>query len=144
MMYKTTTQKQLLIYLLGIDLLLFFGIWGDPILMILTILTALICVLMLFVKYEFGINEQTLLYRIQLFNYTIYVKRANAKDVQMIHFKRVSWNTRIAIVKLFKGWNMRIALFSSVDIFIELERYAERNNIEIKKTKDCKILEKMA
>lgn len=144
MMYKTTTQKQLLIYLLGIDLLLFFGIWGDPILMILTILTALICVLMLFVKYEFEINEQTLLYRIQLFNYTIYVKRANAKDVQMIHFKRVSWNTRIAIVKLFKGWNMRIALFSSVDIFIELERYAERNNIEIKKTKDCKILEKMA
>lgn len=144
MMYKTTTQKQLLIYLLGIDLLLFFGIWGDPILMILTILTALICVLMLFVKYEFEINEQTLLYRIQLFNYTIYVKRANAKDVQMIHFKRVSWNTRIAIVKLFKGWNMRIALFSSVDIFIELERYAERNNIEIKKTKDYKILEKMA
>lgn len=144
MMYKTTTQKQLLIYLLGIDLLLFFGIWGDPILMILTILTALICVLMLFVKYEFEINEQTLLYRIQLFNYTIYVKRANAKDVQMIHFKRVSWNTRIAIVKLFKGWNMRIALFNSVDVFIELERYAERNNIEIKKTKDCKILEKMA
>ena len=144
MMYKTTTQKQLLIYLLGIDLLLFFGIWGDPILMILTILTALICVLMLFVKYEFEINEQTLLYRIQLFNYTIYVKRANAKDVQMIHFKRVSWNTRIAIVKLFKGWNMRIALFNSVDVFIELERYTERNNIVIKKTKDYKILEKMA
>ena len=143
-MYKTTTQKQLLIYLLGIDLLLFFGIWGDPILMILTILTALICVLMLFVKYEFEINEQTLLYRIQLFNYTIYVKRANAKDVQMIHFKRVSWNTRIAIVKLFKGWNMRIALFNSVDVFIELERYTERNNIVIKKTKDYKILEKMA
>ncbi|MFJ7735082.1 diguanylate cyclase [Lysinibacillus sp. NPDC097287] len=143
-MYKATTQKLLFVFLLGVDLILFFGSLGDTGFMVLTIFLSLICVLMFFVKYEFQINEQTLLYRIQLFTFAIYVKQANAKDVQMIHFKRVSWNTRIAIVKLYKGWNMRIALFSPDAVFEELERYAERNNIAINKTKDYKILKKMA
>ncbi|MFJ7950667.1 diguanylate cyclase [Lysinibacillus sp. NPDC096418] len=143
-MYKATTPKHLIVFLLGLDLILVPVRWGETLFWMFTILIALTCMLMYFLKYEFDINEQTLLYRIQLFTFTIYEKQVNAQDVRMIHFKRISWYTRIAIVKLNKGWNLRISLFRPDTVLEELERYAERNNISISKTKDYKILEKMA
>lgn len=144
MIYKATSQKQLFVYLLGFDLILFFLSLGNPIFMTLVVLLALSCVLLLFVKYEIEINEHTLQYRIKLLNFLMYEKQVNAQDVQKIHFKRTGWTTPLAIVKLHKGWNIRIMLFSPLEVFHQMNMYAERNNIEMSRTKDYKILEKMA
>ncbi|KOS69341.1 hypothetical protein AEA09_12735 [Lysinibacillus contaminans] len=112
--------------------------------MTLVVLLALFCVLLLFVKYEFEIDEQTLRYRIKFLNFLMYEKQVNAQDVQAIHFKCAGWTTQLAIVKLHKGWNIRIMLFSPLEVFYQLKMYAKRNNIEMSRTKDYKTLEKMA
>lgn len=144
LMYKATTPKYLIVFLLGLDLILVPVRWGEPLFLMFTILLAFMWMLMYFLKYEFEINEHTLIYRIQLFTFTIYEKQMIAQDVRMIHYKRISWHTKMAIVKLNKGWNLRISLFSPDTVLEELERYAGRNNISIHKTKDYQILEKMA
>lgn len=131
-------------YLLGFDLILFVTSLGNLIFMTLAVLVALFCVLSLFVNYELEINEYMLRYRIKVFHFCIYEKQVDAQNIQAIHFKRAGWSTRLAVVKLHKGWNIRIMLFSPLEVFYQLEVYGERNNIEMSRTEDYKILEKMA
>ena len=144
MHYKATTQKRLFMYLLLLDLYLFVISFGNVILMTLAGLLALFCMLLSFVKYEFEIEEKTLRYRIKCLHFLLYEKLVNAQEVQAIQFKRAGWTTRLAIVKLHKGWNIRVMLFTPLEIFHQLKMFAKRNNIEISRTEDYKILEKMA
>lgn len=137
MIYKATSERHLFLYLLGIDVLL-FGLGY----LILTTLVALFCIVALFASYEFEIEDHTLQYRIKLFHFLMYEKQVNPQDVKAIHFKRTNWTTRLAIVKLHKGFNIRIMLFKPLEIFHQLSLYGERNNIEIRKTEDYKIMEK--
>lgn len=50
----------------------------------------------------------------------------------------------MAVVKVENGWNMRIALFNPPNVFKELETFAHEYDVDIQKTSDYKILEKMS
>ena len=141
MIYKATLEKPLFLYLLGMNGL-FVGLGLGHV--IFTSLLALFCVVALFVRYEFEIEDHILRYRMKIFSFLLYQKQVNSQDVEAIHFKRTHWTTRLAVVKYQGGFNLRIMRFAPLDVFEHLVFFAESNHIEITKTKDYKILEKMA
>ncbi|MEH7036084.1 diguanylate cyclase, partial [Priestia megaterium] len=84
----------------------------------------------------------TLSYRTYILWFKVYAKTVKPTDIKKIVFKRLSWKTKLAVVKVENGWNMRIALFNPPNVFKELERFAYEYDVDIQKTSDYKILEK--
>lgn len=97
-----------------------------------------------FLRYEFQIDKDTLTYRTYILRFKVYAKTVKPRNIKKIVFKRLSWKTKLAVVKVENGWNMRIALFNPPNVFKELETFAHEYDVDIQKTSDYKILEKMS
>jgi len=142
--YKGTSQRELIFLLVFITLLILILEWENISLRLYCILILLIQISGLFIKYSFSIEEDKVIYKIFLLNFQIYQKQAKHSTIKKVIFKRVGWKTKLALIKIDKGIPIRISLFTPVSIFNELIAFCEKNNIEYEKTKDYKILEKMA
>ena len=98
---------------------------------------AILCLfLSLFLRYEFQIDRDTLTYRIYILWFKVYAKTVKPRDIKRIVFKRLSWKSKLAVVKVENGWNMRIALFNPPNVFKELETFAHEYDVDIQKTAD--------
>ncbi|WP_413367327.1 hypothetical protein [Lysinibacillus sp. 3P01SB] len=107
------------------------------------ILTAFIVFLLLaFVKYTLVINHN-IIYTIQLFRITIYKKEVTSLHIKEIIFKRRDWSSKLAVIKLYKGLSIRVALFKPENVYDDLVEFCEDNAIHYEKTRDYKIIEKM-
>ncbi|MBE5099748.1 diguanylate cyclase [Priestia aryabhattai] len=144
MLFKATAQKTIISTLLPLNALLCIQAVQYKALAFLLLLAILCSFLSLFLRYEFQIDKDTLTYRTYILWFKVYAKTVKSRGIKKIVFKRLSWKTKLAVVKVENGWNMRIALFNPPNVFKELERFAHGYDIDIKKTSDYKILGKMS
>ncbi|MFP7733418.1 diguanylate cyclase [Priestia aryabhattai] len=143
MLFKATTQKNMIFPLLLLKVLLFVQVFQHNKVVAFLLLFATLCSLLsLFIRYEFKIDKNTLTYKTYILRFKVYEKAVKPMDIQRIVFKRVSWKTELAIVRVENGWNMRISLFNPPNVFKELETFAGEFNIRVQKTSDYKLLEK--
>ncbi|MED3917894.1 diguanylate cyclase [Priestia megaterium] len=142
MLFKATAQKTIIFSLLLLNALLLIQAVQYKALDFLLLLAILCLFLFLFLRYEFQIDKDTLTYRTYILWFKVYAKTVKPMDIKRIVFKRLSWKTKLAVVQVEKGWNMRIALFNPPNVFKELETFAHEYDIDIKKTSDYKILDK--
>ncbi|MFE4123803.1 diguanylate cyclase [Priestia sp. YIM B13486] len=144
MLFKATAQKTIIFTLLPLNALLCIQAVQYKA-FDFSLLFAILCsFLSLCLRYEFQIEKDTLTYRTYILWFKVYAKTVKPMDIKRIVFKRLSWKTKLAVVKVENGWNMRIALFNPPNVFKELETFAHEYDVDIQKTSDYKILEKMS
>ena len=136
MLFKATAQKTIMFALLLLYALLFIQAIQYKALAFLLLLAILCSFLSLFLRYEFQIDKDTLTYRTYILWFKVYAKTVKPMDIKRIVFKRLSWKTKLAVVKVENGWNMRIALFNPPNVFKELETFAHGYDVDIQKTAD--------
>lgn len=142
MIYKATTQREIILPIT----VLYISIvaWGTTswfkwfflIMLTLILLTA-------FIKYTLAINEHTIVYTINLFGIKIYSKQVGYSDIKKVVFKRANWRSKLAVIKTYKGFSIRVTLFKPDSIYSDLLTFCERNTVNYEKTKDYMIIEKM-
>ncbi|AUO13483.1 diguanylate cyclase [Priestia megaterium] len=136
MLFKATAQKTIIFSLLLLNALLLIQAVQYKALDFLLLLAILCSFLSMFLRYEFQIDKDTLTYRTYILWFKVYAKTVKPMDIKRIVFKRLSWKTKLAVVQVEKGWNMRIALFNPPNVFKELETFAHEYDIDIRKTAD--------
>ncbi|WP_143128300.1 hypothetical protein [Psychrobacillus sp. OK032] len=62
--------------------------------------------------------------------------------MKIVEFKRYSWTTQGALIRIRKGLNLRLVLFSPNEIFNELLTFAYKHDIQTSKSKDYQLLER--
>ncbi|KJL05492.1 MULTISPECIES: hypothetical protein [Priestia] len=136
MLFKATAQKTIIFTLLPLNALLWIQAIQYKALAFLLLLAILCSFLVLFIRYEFEIDRDTLTYRIYILWFKVYAKTVKPRDIKRIVFKRLSWKSKLAVVKVENGWNMRITLFNPPNVFKELETFAHEYDVDIQKTAD--------
>ena len=142
MLFKATAQKTIIFILLPLNALLCIQAVQYKALDFLLLFAILCSFLSLCLRYEFQIDKDSLTYRTYILWFKVYAITVKPMDIKRIVFKRLSWKTKLAVVQVEKGWNMRIALFNPPNVFKELETFAHEYDVDIQKTSDYKILEK--
>ncbi len=99
-------------------------------------------VLALFIQVRVKVRGSNIVYRVELWNAPLYYKTVYIEEIHRIEFKRSSWASKVAVVRVKKGVNLRFALFGD-GLFEELSQFAERNGLELWKSKDYQTLEKL-
>lgn len=136
MLFKATAQKTVVFPLLLVNTLLLIQAVPHKELAFLHLFAILCSFLSLFLRYEFQIDRDTLTYRTYIAWFKVYAKTVKPRDIKKILFKRLSWKTKLAVVKVENGWNMRVALFNPPNVFKELETFAREYDVDIQKTSD--------
>ncbi|CAH0259876.1 diguanylate cyclase [Priestia megaterium] len=142
MLFKATAQKTIIFTLLPLNALLCIQAVQYKAFDFLLLFAILCSFLSLCLRYEFQIDKDSLTYRTYILWFKVYAITVKPMDIKRIVFKRLSWKTKLAVVKVENGWNMRIALFNPPNVFKELETFAHEYDVDIQKTSDYKILEK--
>ena len=139
LIYTAKTQTFLMQFLLALGLVGIIstkGITGLDVFFIMGILVVL-CL-----HYKFQIDEKSLSYQIFLLSIPIYKKVVVSEEITEIKFIRVGWAKKGAIVRIKKGFNIRVILFNPDSVCEDLEHFAIENNVSVNKTRDYKILER--
>jgi len=142
MKYSASSQRQVILPMAF--LLLMLSILNRDISSVkwISLTIFIICFLLAFLKYTLIINKHTIVYAIQLFGLTIYSKEIVLNEIKEIIFKRTGWISKLAVIKLYKGLSIRVALFKPEIVYDDLVKFCEDNTIHYEKTKDYKIIEK--
>lgn len=125
--------------LLMVPTLLVAELW----LQLISGVTLLLLLMLIFLKYTFTIKDNTITYTTTLFGQTLYTKEVQATDIVRVTFKRFNWATRLAVIKTSKGLPIRVALFKPETVFEDLIIFCKDYNVPYTKTKDYQILEKL-
>ncbi|WP_147628982.1 diguanylate cyclase [Oceanobacillus massiliensis] len=108
-----------------------------------SVLIMFILFVALFIGFRLTIGRDTLRYEVLLMRFPVYAKEISAGQIKKIHFKRVNWSTKAAVVQLEKGMNLHIRGFTPKAAYDHLMEFAESKDLPISKTRDYRILEKM-
>ena len=142
LVYTAKNQKEVLWSLLPLTILTVsindFSKW----LLFYALIFLIIILGLLLIKYKFEINDDCLTYQILFFGLPFYKKRIPPNEITQIRFKRVGWSSKGAIIRVHKGFNIRIVYFVPDNVFKDLLDFASRMDIPYFKTKDYCILEK--
>ena len=143
MQYTATSQGQFILSMAFLSLFISIKNWDTTALKWLFLIIFIIAFLITLFKYTLVINNHTIVYTIQLFGLTIYRKKVEPLDIKKIIFKRINWKSKLAVIKIQKGFSIRVTLFTPENVFNDLIKFCEDNAIHYEKTKDYKIIEKM-
>lgn len=143
MEYNAKPQRGFLLPIGFLMIILVTTGWESIEVRVVGLFVLIVMALSLFTKYVFTMNEEMLNYKISLFNIKIYEKKTYKSNIKKTIFKRAGWKTKVAIIKLKKGFPIRIALFTPTTIFEDLLAFCDKNAIQVEKSADYKILEKM-
>lgn len=143
MKYDRTKSRQLILSLAFLGLAVSISSWHIPSVKLVSITVFVFCVCNAFVTYQVVINKHTIRYTIKLFGLKIYNKKIIHSDVAKITFKRIGWNSKLAVIKVRKGLSIRVTYFKPNDVYKNLIVFCAENEIPFKKTKDFKIIENM-
>lgn len=98
--------------------------------------------LLAFLKFKFYIEEKTLTYEIMLFAILLYKRRVHPDEIKHIKFIRTGWAGKGAIIKVKKGFSIRVINFKPATVCPDLNAFAEKYTISISKTYDYILLDK--
>lgn len=99
-------------------------------------------VLALFIKVLVKVRGSNIVYRVELWSAPLYYKTVYIEEIHRIEFKRSNWASKVAVVRVKKGIDLRFALFAD-GLFGDLSQFAERNDLELRKSKDYRTIEKL-
>ncbi|MER2009649.1 hypothetical protein MKY07_08650 [Solibacillus sp. FSL W7-1472] len=143
MKYDRTKSRQLILSLAFLSLAVSISSWHIPSVKLVSITVFVFCICNAFVTYQVVINKHTIRYTIKLFGLKIYNKKIIHSDVAKITFKRIGWNSKLAVIKVRKGLSIRVTYFKPNDVYKNLIVFCVENEIPFKKTKDFKMIENM-
>ncbi|SES23432.1 hypothetical protein SAMN05518872_10658 [Psychrobacillus sp. OK032] len=106
------------------------------------ILLTLFIITLFFLKYTFTIHDGHLNFETYLMTICIYKRVIYPSQMKIVEFKRYSWTTQGALIRIRKGLNLRLVLFSPNEIFNELLTFAYKHDIQTSKSKDYQLLER--
>lgn len=142
MTYNATSQRQILISMALLSILL-CTLNGDiSIVKWGSFFSFILCIILASITYTLTLHKQALHYTIRLFGIPIFRKEIIPSDIQMILFKRTGWISKLGIIKLHKGLSIRVSLFKPEKIYDDLIIFCEENTIYYEKTKDYTLIEK--
>jgi len=95
------------------------------------------------IRYKFTIHNDHLMYEMTLFKRSILKKRVIPDEIKQIRFVRVDWAKKAAKIKLHKGLPIRLAVLQPVEAYDHLLAFSDKHEIQIVKTKDYLLLERM-
>ncbi len=98
--------------------------------------------LALFVKARVKIRKDNIIYRLQLWTVPLFHQTVYHGEIRRIEFKRSNRKAKTAVIHVEKGIDLRLSLFDDT-LFNELAEFAERNKVELQKSKDYRTVEKL-
>ena len=142
MTYRTKTIADIPVLTFFYLLLLLIKPISWP-LIIIIIGFGIIVIIMALLRYNVTIADTkiqvvTSLFSIQLTDRTYY-----ARNMRKMKFKRVGWQSQAAIIQMDYAITFRLPHHSPAEAYEVLEQFATANNIQVYKTKDYKVVEKM-
>ncbi len=99
-------------------------------------------VLAFFMKARVKVRDSNIIYRVELRGLPLYYKTVYIEEIRRIEFKRSNWASKVAVVRVEKGIDLRFALFGD-GLFEDLSQFAKRNDLELRKSKDYQTIEKL-
>lgn len=140
--YTAKTQRPTLIFIILLSVpALYFADSPSTYYFFIPLLTFILAAI--FTNFRLTIKDGYLTFEILLFNFRVYKKEVEHKQIESIKLKRIGWASKCVIVKNKRGVNFRITNFQPTEIYGDLIKYAEKYDIPTSKTKDYLILEKM-
>ena len=136
MVYRATSQRGIVGWLLLLMILLITINDVSRWLLYFQIILSLVLLTLLLINYKFEIKEDHLTYQIVLFKWALYNTIIYPNRIITINFKRVGWLTKGAIIRVNKGFNIRIVHFVPIEVLEDLIDFANDNGIPYCKTKD--------
>lgn len=143
MVYKATTQRTFLLFLLILVASQFFINRNYPEVYYFLIPLSIFTLATIFMKFKLKIGDDSLTFQILVFNLTIYKKEVHYNQIIRMKFKRTGWAKKCVNVQNKMGFNFRITNFNSENIYHDLIDFADKHKIPVSKTKDYLILEKL-
>ncbi|MFC3041502.1 hypothetical protein ACFOGI_14735 [Virgibacillus xinjiangensis] len=101
------------------------------------------CLVVLSLKWRIWMEGESVHVRALLFGQRVYRKMYRSDEVVEMKFLRTGWTRKAATIKVKDGWRVKIENHQPAGIFRELDDFAVRNRIPIRKTKDYHLLERM-
>ena len=141
--YKATVPRKWFILLIFLTLLLLIQGWEYIGLLIFLLFVLAFQLIALCINYSFSIEEDKVIYTMFFARFPIFKNKVAPSHIKKVVFKRVNWNTKLAVIKLHKGISIRISLFKPDSVFNELITFCEKHTIQYEKTRDYKIIEKI-
>lgn len=99
-------------------------------------------VLALFIKARVKVRDSNIIYRVELWGLPLYYKTVYTEEMRRIEFKRSNWASKVAVIRVEKGIDLRFALFGD-GLFEDLTQFAKRNDLELRKSKEYQTIEKL-
>lgn len=137
MVHQGKVQRWLLvIMLLAVNLPpLLLGTFPDGFALYFQLFVSALIVLALFIEARVKVRNGNISYRVELWGLPLYYKTVYAEDIRRIEFKRSNGASKVAVVRVKKGIDLRFALFGD-GLFEDLSQFAEHNSLELRKSKD--------
>lgn len=106
------------------------------------VFVSLLIVLALFITTRTKIRRDTINYRMEWLGLPLFYKTVSSEEIHRIEFKRNKWTSKAAVVRMRRGLDLRFS--AGLDsLFTELGKFAERNKIGLRKSKDYETFEKI-
>lgn len=144
MVHQGKVQRWLLaIMLLAVNLPpLLLGSFPNGFALYFQLFVSALIVLALFIEARVKVRNGNISYRVELWGLPLYYKTVYAEEIKRIEFKRSNWSSKVAVVRVKKGIDLRFALFGN-GLFGDLSQFAIQNNLELRKSKDYQTIEKL-
>lgn len=112
-------------------------------LLIVTIGFGLVILIIAMLRYDVTIEDTKIRVVTSLFTFQLTDKTYYARNMKKIKFKRVAWKSQRAIIQMGYAITFCLPHYSPAEAYEVLEQFADANNIQVIKTKDYKIIERM-
>ena len=140
LIYEAKIQTPLMRFLVALGLVGIIstkGITGLDVILIIGVLV------IQSLHYKFQIYWKGFLnYQIFLLSIPLYKKEIVPEQITEIKFIRVDWAKKGAIVRLKKGFNIRVIHFNPDSVCKDFKHFASESNVLVNKTRDYMILER--
>ena len=103
----------------------------------------LVAVVFALIRFRLFIHDEHLIYEILILRKVIVKQTISPDDINLLKFTRGGWAQKAAIIKVKKGMDVRLASLESPKAFEDLIEFAKKHDIQIDKTKDYQLLERM-
>ncbi len=110
---------------------------------IVTIGFGLVILIMAMLRYEVTIEDTKIRVVSFLFSFQLIERTYYARNMKKIKFKRVGWQSQGATLHMDYAITFRLPHYSPAEAYEVLDQFAVANNIQVFKTNDYKIVEKM-
>ncbi|WP_281657809.1 hypothetical protein [Halobacillus sp. Cin3] len=94
-------------------------------------------------RFQIDIQDQRLIYTVTYLKKRVLNKELVPEHIQTLKFFRTGWKKKAAAIKTYKGLNIPLVVMTEPEGYDELLAFGRRNQIDVEKTKDYMLLERM-